>query len=122
MQLYPALITDALQTGRYPGNGKNLVEAGMVEDDIRIDGDSVSCSLVFDKPTDPCIKSMAKAAETAIHTYISPEVKVTVNVASRQPAAPKDAPVLPGVKNIIGVSSGKGGVGKSTVALSLIHI
>lgn len=119
MQLYPALITDALQTVRYPGNGKNLVEAGMVEDDIRIDGDSVSFSLVFDKPTDPFIKSMAKAAETAIHTYISPEVKVTVNVASRQPAAPKDAPVLPGVKNIIGVSSGKGGVGKSTVASNL---
>ncbi len=59
MQLYPALITDALQTVRYPGNGKNLVEAGMVEDDIRIDGDSVSFSLVFDKPTDPFIKSMA---------------------------------------------------------------
>lgn len=119
MQLYPALITDALQTVRYPGNGKNLVEAGMVEDDIRIDGDSVSFSLIFDKPTDPFIKSMVKAAETAIHTYISPEVKVTVNVASRQPAQPKNAPVLPGVKNIIGVSSGKGGVGKSTVAANL---
>lgn len=119
MQLYPALITDALQTVRYPGNGKNLVEAGMVEDDIRIDGDSVSFSLIFDKPTDPFIKSMVKAAETAIHTYISPEVKVTVNVASRQPAQPKNAPVLPGVRNIIGVSSGKGGVGKSTVAANL---
>lgn len=119
MQLYPALITDALQTVRYPGNGKNLVEAGMVEDDIRIDGDSVSFSLIFDKPTDPFIKSMVKAAETAIHTYISPEVKVTVNVASRQPAQPKNAPVLPGVKNIIGISSGKGGVGKSTVAANL---
>ena len=119
MQLYPALITDALQTVRYPGNGKNLVEAGMVEDDIRIDGDSVSFSLIFDKPTDPFIKSMVKAAETAIHTYISPEVKVTVNVASRQPAQPKNAPVLPGVRNIIGISSGKGGVGKSTVAANL---
>ena len=66
MQLYPALITDALQTVRYPGNGKNLVEAEMVEDDIRIDGDSVSFSLIFDKPTDPFIKSMVRAAETAI--------------------------------------------------------
>ena len=119
MQLYPALITDALQTVRYPGNGKTLVEAGMVEDDIRIDGDSVSFTLIFDKPTDPFIKSMTRAAETAIHTYISPEVKVTVNVASRQPAAPTNAPVLPGVKNIIGVSSGKGGVGKSTIASNL---
>lgn len=119
MQLYPALITDALQTVRYPGNGKTLVEAGMVEDDIRIDGDNVSFTLVFDKPTDPFIKSMTRAAETAIHTYISPDVKVTVNTASRQPAAPKNAPVLPGVKNIIGVSSGKGGVGKSTIASNL---
>lgn len=119
MQLYPALITDALQTVRYPGNGKTLVEANMVEDDIRIDGDSVSFSLIFDKPTDPFIKSMVRAAETAIHTYISPDVKVTVNVASRQPVTPKNAPVLPGVKNIIGVSSGKGGVGKSTVASNL---
>ena len=119
MQLYPALITDALRTVRYPGNGKNLVEADMVEDDIRIDGDSVSFTLLFDKPTDPFIKSMVKAAETAIHTYVSPEVKVTVNVASRRPAAPKDAPLLPGVKNIIGVASGKGGVGKSTVAANL---
>lgn len=119
MQLYPALITDALNTVRYPGNGKTLVEAEMVEDNIRIDGNSVSFSLIFDKPTDPFIKSMVRAAETAIHTYISPEVNVTVNVASRQPVQPKNAPVLPGVKNIIGVSSGKGGVGKSTVASNL---
>ena len=38
MQLYPKLITDALATVRYPGTGKNLIEAGMVEDDLRIDG------------------------------------------------------------------------------------
>ncbi|MBR6078143.1 MAG: DUF59 domain-containing protein, partial [Paludibacteraceae bacterium] len=45
MALYPKLITDALATVRYPGNGKNLVEAEMVEDDIRIDGMNVSFSL-----------------------------------------------------------------------------
>lgn len=50
MRLYPSLITDALATVRYPGNGKNLVEASMVADDIRIDGDTVSFSLIFDKP------------------------------------------------------------------------
>lgn len=66
MQLYPALITDALQTVRYPGNGKNLIEAGMVEDDIRINGDTVSFSLIFDKPTDPFIKSMVKADRKSV--------------------------------------------------------
>lgn len=119
MQLYPSLITDALATVRYPGNGKNLIEANMVEDDIRIDGNSVSFTLIFDKPTDPFMRSLVKAAEAAIHTHISPDVKVTVKTASRQPAAPKATPILPGVKNIVGISSGKGGVGKSTVAANL---
>lgn len=119
MTLYPKLITDALATVRYPGNGKNLVEAEMVEDDIRIDGNKVSFTLIFDKPTDPFMKSMVKAAETAIHTYISPDIEVTVKTASRKPAVAASLPVLPGVKNIIGVSSGKGGVGKSTVAANL---
>lgn len=119
MTLYPSLITDALAKVRYPGNGKNLIENSMVADDIRIDGDSVSFSLIFDKPTDPFLKSMLKAAEASIHTYISPEVKVTVHAVTRQAPPVAPAPVLPHVKNIIGVFSGKGGVGKSTVAANL---
>lgn len=117
--LYPKLITDALATVRYPGTGKNLIEADMVEDDIRIDGKKVSFSLIFDKPTDPFMKSVVKAAETAIHTFASKDAEVSINVKTRKAApAPKSDP-LPGVKNIIGVSSGKGGVGKSTVAANL---
>lgn len=121
MQLYPNLILDALKNVRYPASGKNIVEAGMVEDDIRIDGNKVSFSLIFDKPTDPFIKSIVRAAESAIETYISPEVEIKGNIAVKtrttlpQPAAKP----LAQVKNIIGVSSGKGGVGKSTVASNL---
>lgn len=119
MTLYPKLLMDALATVRYPGNGKNLVEAEMVADNLRIDGMKVSFSLIFDKPTDPFIKSMLKAAETAIHTYVSPEVEVTISTESKQAPRPEVGKLLPQVKNIIGISSGKGGVGKSTVSANL---
>jgi len=119
--LYPNLILDALKNVRYPGNGKNIVELGMVEDDIRINGRRVEFSLKFDKPTDPFIKSVVKSAETAILTYIAPDIDIkgNIHVKTPQAAAPKPVSILPGVKNIIGVSSGKGGVGKSTVASNL---
>ena len=119
--IYPALIIEALKTVRYPGNGKDLVENDMIEDDIRIDGRKVTFSLIFDKPTDPFIKSVVRAAETAILTYVGADVEIKGNIAvkTRRPLPEKPANPLPGVKNIIGVSSGKGGVGKSTVASNL---
>ena len=120
-RLYPKLILEALANVRYPGTGKDIVSSGMVADDIRIDGNKVSFSIIFDKPTDPFMKSLIKSAETAISTFIGDFVDIKGNISTiiRNPRPEKPANPLPGVKNIIGVSSGKGGVGKSTIAANL---
>ena len=119
MTLYPNLILDALRHVRYPGTGEDLVTAGMVEDDLRIDGMNLSFSLIFDKPNSPFLKSVIKAAEKAIHTYVSPEVIVAITAKVPEAKPRQEEPILPQVKNTLAIFSGKGGVGKSTVSANL---
>ena len=119
MTLYPKLILDALATVTYPGTKKNLVESGMVADTPSINGMKVKVVLQFPRDTDPFLKSTLKAAEAAIHYHVSKDVEVEIETEFKSKPRPEVGKLLPDVNNIIAVSSGKGGVGKSTVAANL---
>ena len=119
MTLYPKLIMDALATVTYPGTKKNLVESGMVADQPSIDGMKVKVVLEFPRDTDPFLKSTVKATEAAIHYHVSKDVEVEIITEFKSKPRPEAGKMLPGVKNIVAVSSGKGGVGKSTVSANL---
>ena len=119
MTLYPKLIIDALATVTYPGTKKGLVESGMLADTPSINGMKVKVVLVFPRDTDPFLKSTLKAAEAAIHYHVSKDVEVEIETEFKSKPRPEVGKMLPDVKNIVAVSSGKGGVGKSTVAANL---
>lgn len=119
IEIYPKLIEEALATVVYPGTKKNLIESGMLADTPSINGEHVTIVLLFPRETDPFLKSTVKAAEAAIHYHVGKEVEVEVKTEFKSAPRPEVEKLLPDVKNIIAVSSGKGGVGKSTVSANL---
>ena len=119
MTLYPKLITDALEKVIYPGTKKNLIESEMLADTPSINGNKVKITLIFPRETDPFLKSTLKAAEAQIHYSVRKDVEVTIETEFKSAPRPEVGKLLPQVKNIIAVSSGKGGVGKSTVSANL---
>ncbi len=126
MTLYPQMIIEALQTVTYAGTKKNLVESGMVADQPAVAAPSadsepwrVHVVLEFPRDTDPFLKSTVKAAEAAIKYHCGKDTVVDITTEYKSKPRPEVGKLLPEVKNIVAVSSGKGGVGKSTVSANL---
>ena len=118
--MYPQQIIEALRHVRYPGTGKDLIESGMLEDDIRISGYEVSFSLIFQKDNDPFLKSVVKATEVALKTYVDANIVAHIHTKFiKQNQSPEAHEPAIHAKHVIAIHSGKGGVGKSTVAANM---
>ncbi|NMM49301.1 Mrp/NBP35 family ATP-binding protein [Marinigracilibium pacificum] len=111
-------VLNALREVDDPDLKKDLVTLGMIED-INIDGNNISFKVVLTTPACPLKELIKNDCLKAIERHFGSDVKVDIEMTSRVTTIRNDSPVLPQVKNIIAIASGKGGVGKSTVTANL---